>query len=72
MMDGCRDSYRVEERFKGWHFDQEIVVLCVPWYLSFRLICAGCSITVLNSRSAGTDSRERQVARGEWVKRTFG
>jgi transposase-like protein len=26
----------VEELFKGRHFDQEIVVLCVRWYLSFR------------------------------------
>ena len=28
----------VEELFKGRHFDQEIVVLCVRWYLSFKLI----------------------------------
>src|SRR5947209_2675648 len=27
----------VEELFKGRHFDQEIVVLCVRWYLSFQL-----------------------------------
>ncbi len=27
----------VEELFKGRHFDQEIVVLCVHWYLSFKL-----------------------------------
>ena len=27
----------VEELFKGRHFDQEIVVLCVCWYLSFKL-----------------------------------
>src|SRR3954454_15726008 len=27
----------VEELFKGRHFDQEIVVLCVRWYLSFKL-----------------------------------
>ena len=26
-----------EEPFKGRHFDQEIVVLCVRWYLSFKL-----------------------------------
>jgi putative transposase len=26
-----------EELFKGRHFDQEIVVLCVRWYLSFKL-----------------------------------
>ena len=27
----------LEELFKGRHFDQEIVVLCVRWYLSFNL-----------------------------------
>src|SRR5262245_12127416 len=27
----------VEELFKGHHFDQEIVVFCVRWYLSFKL-----------------------------------
>ena len=28
---------RTEELFKGRHFDEEIVVLCVRWYLSFKL-----------------------------------
>src|SRR2546427_613204 len=27
----------IEELFKGRHVNQEIVVLCVRWYLSFRL-----------------------------------
>lgn len=27
----------LEELFKGRHFDREIVVLCVRWYLSFKL-----------------------------------
>jgi hypothetical protein len=27
----------LEELFKGRHFDQEIVILCVRWYLSFKL-----------------------------------
>jgi hypothetical protein len=27
----------LEELFKGRHFDQEIVVLCVRWYLNFKL-----------------------------------
>src|SRR6516162_10100455 len=27
----------VEELFKGRHFNREIVVLCVRWYLSFKL-----------------------------------
>ena len=25
------------ELFKGRHFDQEIIVLCVRWYLTFKL-----------------------------------
>jgi len=27
----------VEELLKGRQFDQEIVILCVRWYLSFKL-----------------------------------
>ncbi len=27
----------VEELFKGRHFGQEVVVLCVRWYLSYNL-----------------------------------
>ena len=26
-----------EELFKGRHFDGEIIVLCVRWYLTFKL-----------------------------------
>jgi len=26
-----------QELFKGRHFDQEIIVLCVGWYLTFKL-----------------------------------
>src|SRR6476659_6213281 len=27
----------VHDLFKGRHFDQEIIILCVRWYLSFKL-----------------------------------
>jgi transposase-like protein len=27
----------VPELFKGRHFDHEVIVLCVRWYLSFKL-----------------------------------
>src|SRR6266446_1005063 len=27
----------VEELFKGRHFDREVVILCVRWYLRFKL-----------------------------------
>ena len=26
-----------QELFKGRHFDREIIVLCVRWYLTFKL-----------------------------------
>jgi transposase-like protein len=32
-----RQLVSVEELFKGRHFDQEIIVLCVRWYLSYKL-----------------------------------
>jgi transposase-like protein len=36
-MGECPDSFPVEELLAGRHFDAEIVVLCVRWYLSFKL-----------------------------------
>jgi transposase-like protein len=39
----CCDNYPMVERmpaselFKGRQFDQEVIVLCVRWYLSFKL-----------------------------------
>jgi transposase-like protein len=27
----------IDELFKGRHFDREIIVLCVRWYLRFKL-----------------------------------
>ena len=27
----------IDELFKGRHFDREIIVLCVRWYLQFKL-----------------------------------
>ena len=26
-----------QELFKGRHFDQEIIILCVRWYITFKL-----------------------------------
>ena len=31
--------FPVEQLFAGRHFDVEIVVLCVRWYLRFKLSC---------------------------------
>ena len=27
----------IEDLFKGRHFDREIIILCVRWYLRFKL-----------------------------------
>jgi transposase-like protein len=27
----------IDELFKGRHFDQEIIIVCVRWYLRFKL-----------------------------------
>ncbi|MER9204115.1 DDE-type integrase/transposase/recombinase, partial [Mesorhizobium sp. M0933] len=24
--------------FKGHHFDQSVILLCVPWYLTYKLV----------------------------------
>ena len=37
MMEGMQRFVPVEERFKGRHFDQEIVVLNVRWYVTYKL-----------------------------------
>src|SRR5881628_2124725 len=34
---GMAVGLRAPDLFKGWHFDREIIVLCVRWYLSFKL-----------------------------------
>ncbi|MBM3796035.1 MAG: IS6 family transposase, partial [Acidobacteria bacterium] len=40
----------VEEWFGGRHFDGEIVVLCVCWYLSFKLSYRDL-VSMMNERS---------------------
>jgi hypothetical protein len=41
MLNGLRSAMgklkSVEELFKGRHCDREIVILCVRWYLRFKL-----------------------------------
>jgi hypothetical protein len=37
MMEGIQRFVPVEELFKGRHFDQEIVVLNVRWYVTYKL-----------------------------------
>src|SRR6202521_3289311 len=42
----------VEELFKGRHFDREIVVLCVRWYLSYKLSYRDL-VAMMNERGIG-------------------
>ena len=42
----------VEQLFKGRHFDQEIVVLCVRWYLSFKLSYRDL-VSIMSERGIG-------------------
>ena len=43
----------VEQLFEGRHFDREVIILCVRWYLRFKLKPA---------RPGGDDGRTRPVA----------
>jgi hypothetical protein len=33
----CIHMLSIEEFFRGRHFDREIIILCVRWYLRFKL-----------------------------------
>ena len=53
----------VEELFKGRHFDQEIVVLSVRWYLSYKLSYRDL-VAMMNER--GIDLAHTTILR--WVQ----
>jgi transposase-like protein len=53
----------VEELFKGRHFDQEIVVICVRWYLSYKLSYRDL-VAMMNER--GVDLAHTTILR--WVQ----
>ena len=53
----------VEELFAGRHFDAEIVVLCVRWYLSFKL-----SYGDLASMTSGRGVRSAHTMILRWVQ----
>jgi hypothetical protein len=36
---GCRKFLSLDELFRARHFDRDVVVLCVRWYLRFKLSC---------------------------------
>jgi putative transposase len=53
----------IEELFKGRPFDREIVVLCVCWYLSFKLSYRDL-VTMMSER--GIDLAHTTILR--WVQ----
>jgi transposase-like protein len=53
----------VEELFKGRHFNQEIVVICVRWYLSYKLSYRDL-VAMMNER--GVDLAHTTILR--WVQ----
>jgi hypothetical protein len=34
---GMTEPTSVQDLFKGRHFDQDIIILCVRWYITFKL-----------------------------------
>ena len=34
---GMTEPTSAQDLFKGRHFDQEIIILCVRWYITFKL-----------------------------------
>jgi transposase-like protein len=53
----------MEELFKGRQFDQEIVILCVRWYLSYKLSYRDL-VAIMNER--GIDLAHTTILR--WVQ----
>src|SRR5271165_6939340 len=55
-----------QELFRGRHFDQEIIVLCVRWYLTFKLSSRDL-VQMMAERGIGL--AHTTILR--WVQRTF-
>src|SRR3954449_2742945 len=57
-MTGMPARQRTPELFKGLHFDHEVVILCVRWYLSYKLSSRDL-VNMMGERSVelSTDSR---------------
>ena len=73
----------IEQLFEGRHFDREVIILCVRWYLRFKLslrdlvemmaergLYVGCGDTHRSSRSAGSGSPRRSAGHGGWTRHT--
>ena len=49
--------------FKGRHFDQSVILLCVRWYLAYGLSLRDLKEMMANAASASTIRRRRQRRR---------
>ena len=56
----------IDELFKGRHFDREIIILCVRWYLRFKLSFRDL-VEMMAER--GIDLAHTTIMR--WIQRTF-
>ena len=54
----------ITDLFKGLHFDHEVVILCVRWYLSYKLSSRDL-VNILGER--GIQLAHRTILR--WVQR---
>jgi hypothetical protein len=57
--------------FEGRHFDQQVIILCVRWYLGYKLssrdlveMMGERGIEVRNARSAGAGTHEPLATHG--------
>ena len=58
-----------QDLFKGRHFDQEIIILCVRWYITFKLrALVQISLSVCFGLASGLSLADRQLLRLEKAK----
>jgi hypothetical protein len=50
----------VEALFNGWHFDRQIIIVCVSWYTSFKLSFRDLVI-IMAERGISTNAVTRRV-----------
>jgi len=64
---GMTEPTSAQDLFKGRHFDQEIIVLCVRWYLAFKLSSRDL-VQMMAERGIGLDEtqeRYEQIKQGD-------
>src|SRR5580698_5435739 len=54
---GMTEPTSTQDLFKGRHFDQEIIILCVRWYLAFKLSSRDLALRMGEREILGGSSR---------------